>query len=67
MTIHSPQYPDFPAGVFFPPPQRPALGAVAMPYLSRAADRPRSPMACNPATSAPTAAWCGRAPTGRRR
>ena len=37
---------------------------IAMPYLSRAADRPRSPMACNPATSAPTAAWCGRAPTG---
>ena len=45
-----------------------ALGAMAMPYLSRAADRPKSlPMACNPATSAPMAAWCGRVPTGRRR
>ena len=39
-------------------------GVLAMPYLSRAADRPRSAMACNPATSAPMAAWCGRAPTG---
>ena len=44
-----------------------ALGAIAMPYLSRAADRPQITHACNPAMSAPTAAWCGRAPTGRRK
>ena len=30
----------FPAGVSSPPRPRPALGVIAMPYLSRAADRP---------------------------
>ena len=44
-----------------------ALGAIAMPYLSRADGRPKSPTACNPAISAPTAGWCGRARTGRRK
>jgi hypothetical protein len=42
-------------------------GVLAMPYLSRAADRPQITMACNPAMSAPMAAWCGRARTGLRR
>ena len=63
---------DFPR--IFPPAlslhrrRRRASARIAMPYLSRAADRPHDHLtACNPATSAPMAAWCGRAPTGRRR
>jgi hypothetical protein len=43
------------------------VGAIAMPYLSRAADRPIITMACNPATSAPMAGWCGHAPTVPRK
>ena len=44
-----------------------AIGAIAMPYLSAPPTGRWSPMACNPAISAPMAAWCGRAPTGRRK
>ena len=55
---------EFPAGVSLHR-RRWRHRRLAMPYLSRAADRPVvTLMACNPATSAPMAAWSGRAPTG---
>jgi len=44
-----------------------ALGAIAMPISAARPTGRKLPMACNPAMSAPTAAWCGRARTGRRK
>jgi alkaline phosphatase D len=44
-----------------------AFGAIAMPYLSRAADRPVITHGVQSGDVGPMAAWCGRAPTGRRR
>ena len=58
---------NFPPTAFFPPPQRRALASSRCPISAAPPTGRSSPMACNPATSAPMAAWCGRAPTVPRK